>query len=171
MKQSYRNAIEQGGDLIPAALGKAERLLAKSPDDPRAKAYKGSLLVLMAQRLRPPKQRIYRNSGQSLVTEALENADDSKPWFSELVFVASMSVMSLEPADATRALLKQRIKAAIDNPGFNDLSPFEKVGLLCVAAKMIEPEDASNQSTSFLTKAKETDPALLEQALSRLRPV
>ncbi len=132
--------------MIPAALGKAERLLTKSPDDPRAKAYKGSLLVLMAEGLKPPKQRIYRSSGQSLLTEALENADESKPWFSELVFVASMSITYLELGETTHALFCQRIKEAIESPGFNDLSPFEKVGLLCTASIVIENGDGSNMS-------------------------
>ncbi len=167
MKQSYRNAIEQGGDLIVSALGKAERQLSKSPDDPRALAYKGSLLVLTATALHHPKQAVYRKSGLTLLCDALKNSDASKPWFAELVFVAAVSLLN-EPEtaksdDQARVLIGQ----AIEGVGFADLTPFERVGLLCAAARIARLDGDKDKEQRLLSKARQTDPGLVEQALRR----
>jgi hypothetical protein len=117
--------------------------------------------------LQPPQQEIYRNNALPLLREVLQGADDSKPWFTELVFVAGVPLLEQDPEEKFRTLARQRIQQTIGKADLPELSPFEIIGLLCAAAQISEQDGEQNSGQELLARARLIDPGPVEQALRR----
>ncbi len=63
MKHQFFYALKFGGDHLYAALGAAERDLLQSPSSPRAIAYKGALLIRLAEDMGQDQTAIYARNG------------------------------------------------------------------------------------------------------------
>lgn len=163
MKQSYKNAIEHGGDQISAALGKVERLLTRVPNDQRGLAYKGALLTMISQDLPEPHRGIYRRNGVILMQQVLDKLENDKPWYLEVLFVTVTTLLRLAPIEPMVEISQNLLEELVEHPALSDLTNFEAVGALVMAAELSKKRGDSQLAAKYQSRARNLDAGLANQ--------
>lgn len=167
MRDAYRHAIERNGESRQAALGKVEQILSKVQSDPRALAYKGSLLTLIGAGITSPQKEIYQENGLKIMQEVLETLDPEKPWYLEILSVIVPRIFEMAQENPEITVPKELLLELAVDPRLNELTAFEAVNALVCAAEWSRKQDNSEDAEQFWKSATQFDAALSEEARER----
>lgn len=135
MTQRFRAALEHGGDHVVAALGYIENHLTQNPEDLRARAQKGALLVIQAchaEAATPASRDGYLRVGAMMVTSALDAMEETALDLPVTQYFAGVTLALVPEAlrPDTAASPAQVLDTLIAMPRFSELDPGARIDAL-----------------------------------------
>lgn len=159
LRELHQKMIEaQGHDDFTVALGQADARLAQSPGDIYARIYKGAILTLIDSDLVSPAKRTeYVKIGAELVIDSVGEVHRFPKCQTELRCVAGTTLGSISNAMAFNEFAAEQLKLVIAAPDFDQLTTFEAVRALTIAAYVAEQADNAPDGRALFVKAVALD--------------
>jgi hypothetical protein len=162
LRTQYSTAVTERGDAVQIALGTAESILSKNPQDAVAKAYKGSLLTIVgAESLMPWNKLKYVNIGLELMDDAVDQ-NGSTPSYGlpadmEILMVSGFTNARMPEMFKREPLARQNISRLIAHLEFGMLEPDLRAQALAIAAAYAHADGNEEAANTLLDQAIAAD--------------